>query len=137
MSTQAYAGNAELKNPLISPLFADYTKKFPPAIIQTGTRDLLLSDCVRLYRVLSRNRDAASIVKLAASPFRSLRRRGCIAASGIAGGFRPLCAIPGNSQIRRELPCAASRCDTSSLMRGCRRSGNHRDWTTTHCIRQS
>lgn len=51
-STQAYAGNADLKNPLISPLFADYTKGFPPAIIQAGTRDLLLSDCVRLYRVL-------------------------------------------------------------------------------------
>lgn len=45
-----YAGDADLKNPLISPLYAEYSKMFPPTIIQTGTRDLLLSDCVRLYR---------------------------------------------------------------------------------------
>lgn len=49
---KAYAGDADLKNPLISPLYAKYTKTFPPTMIQTGTRDLLLSDCVRLYRTM-------------------------------------------------------------------------------------
>ena len=41
----AYAGGAALDNPLISPLYAEYSDKFPPTIIQTGTRDLFLSGC--------------------------------------------------------------------------------------------
>ena len=45
----AYAGNANLRQPLLSPLFAKYSRSFPPTIIQTGTRDLLLSDCVQLH----------------------------------------------------------------------------------------
>ena len=47
---KAYAGDADLTNPLISPVYAKYDKYFPCTIIQTGTRDLFLSDCVRLYR---------------------------------------------------------------------------------------
>ena len=46
----AYAGTADKRQPLLSPLFADYTQEFPPTIIQTGTRDLLLCDCVRLHQ---------------------------------------------------------------------------------------
>jgi acetyl esterase/lipase len=52
---KAYAGSADLRNPLVSPVYADYSKGFPPTIIQTGTRDLLLSDCVRLNRALKDN----------------------------------------------------------------------------------
>jgi len=48
----AYAGTADERQPRLSPLFADYTPEFPPTIIQTGTRDLLLSDCVRLHQKL-------------------------------------------------------------------------------------
>ena len=48
----AYAGKAKQCDPLLSPILADYTAGFPPTIIQTGTRDLLLSDCVRLHQKL-------------------------------------------------------------------------------------
>ena len=42
-----YAGNHDLNNPFISPLFADLTG-LPPLLIQVGTRDILLDDSTRL-----------------------------------------------------------------------------------------
>ncbi|MGD0747236.1 MAG: alpha/beta hydrolase [Acidimicrobiales bacterium] len=47
-----YAGGRDLTDPYLSPVFGDFTKGFPPAILTTGTRDLLLSDTVRLHRAL-------------------------------------------------------------------------------------
>ncbi len=47
-----YAAGRDLKDPHISPLFADFTKGFPPTILTTGTRDMLLSDKVRLHCAL-------------------------------------------------------------------------------------
>ena len=47
-----YAGTNNMKNPLISPLYGEFGKGFPPAILTSGTRDLLLSDTVRLHRKL-------------------------------------------------------------------------------------
>ena len=46
-----YAGATSLRDPLISPVHADFTG-FPPSILTTGTRDLLLSDTVRVYRAM-------------------------------------------------------------------------------------
>ncbi len=46
-TVDAYVGNSKRDNPLVSPLFAKLPKKFPATLIQTGTRDLLLSDCSR------------------------------------------------------------------------------------------
>lgn len=48
-----YAGEHNQKNPLISPIYAEITY-FPPTIFMTGTRDLLLSDTVRMHRLLRR-----------------------------------------------------------------------------------
>jgi epsilon-lactone hydrolase len=45
---RAYAGGRPLPSPDISPLFADVARGFPPTLISTGTRDVLLSDCARL-----------------------------------------------------------------------------------------
>lgn len=47
-----YADGHDLADPYLSPLFADYEKGFPPAFLQAGTRDLLLSDTVRMHRKL-------------------------------------------------------------------------------------
>jgi len=44
----SYARHAEVENPLVSPIHADFTGDYPPTIITTGTRDLFLSDSVRL-----------------------------------------------------------------------------------------
>lgn len=46
-----YAGNEDLMNPLLSPIYGDL-KGFPPTILISGTRDLLLSDTVRMHRAL-------------------------------------------------------------------------------------
>jgi acetyl esterase/lipase len=40
-----------LKDPLISPIYGDFDG-FPPAILTSGTRDLVLSDTVRVHRKL-------------------------------------------------------------------------------------
>ena len=48
----AYAGKQDRKNPDMSPIYAQYPPKFPPVFIITGTRDILLSNCARLQRVL-------------------------------------------------------------------------------------
>jgi acetyl esterase/lipase len=47
-----YAGGHDLTDPYLSPMFGDFTKGFPPAFLQSGTRDVLLSDTVRLHRKL-------------------------------------------------------------------------------------
>lgn len=44
-----YAGRHDLRDPLISPVYADFTG-FPPLLIQVGTREVLLSDSIRLAR---------------------------------------------------------------------------------------
>jgi acetyl esterase/lipase len=48
----AYAGAENLAHPYASPVFADFAPGYPPTLIQAGTRELLLSDSVRLYRKL-------------------------------------------------------------------------------------
>jgi acetyl esterase/lipase len=44
-----YAAGHDLSHPYLSPLFADVTG-FPPTFIQAGTRDLFLSNAVRMHR---------------------------------------------------------------------------------------
>lgn len=48
-----YANGHDLKDPMLSPLFGDM-HGFPPAILTSGTRDLLLSNTVRVHRKLRR-----------------------------------------------------------------------------------
>lgn len=45
---RAYAGGRDLTSPEISPLFAQVPAGFPPTVITSGTRDVLLSDAARL-----------------------------------------------------------------------------------------
>jgi len=47
-----YAGSNDMKNPLISPIYGDFTKGFPPTILTSGTRDLFLSNTVRMHQKL-------------------------------------------------------------------------------------
>lgn len=46
-----YAGEQDLSNPLISPLFGDL-KDFPPTYIQVGENEILYSDSTRLHKKL-------------------------------------------------------------------------------------
>jgi len=51
-SARAYADGLDLKDPRVSPLYADFAKGFPPTLIQDSTRTTFLSTSVRLYRKL-------------------------------------------------------------------------------------
>ena len=48
----AYAAGHDLTDPYVSPLFGDFTQGFPPTFIQSGTRDLFLSNSVLMHRKL-------------------------------------------------------------------------------------
>lgn len=50
-ATTLYAGTHDLTFPELSPIFGDF-RDFPPAILTSGTRDLILSDTVRTHRKL-------------------------------------------------------------------------------------
>ncbi|MFM1802213.1 MAG: putative acetyl-hydrolase LipR precursor [Planctomycetota bacterium] len=51
-SALAYASPEDQKHPYVSPLYGDYSKGFPPTLIQGGTRELFLSNFVRHYQAL-------------------------------------------------------------------------------------
>jgi acetyl esterase/lipase len=63
----AYAGNADRKDPVLSPLFADL-KGWPPSLLVTSTRDILLSDTTMFHRALLRAGDDAQLVVYEALP---------------------------------------------------------------------
>ena len=48
----AYAGEYDMKDPKISPLFGDF-KGFPPVYIQVGDNEVLYSDSARLFRKMT------------------------------------------------------------------------------------
>ena len=52
-ATRFYANGHDLADPLLSPVYGD-VRGFPPTILTTGTRDLLLSNTVRMHRALRR-----------------------------------------------------------------------------------
>lgn len=47
-----YANGHDPRDPYLSPLFGDLAQGFPPTILFSGTRDVLLSDTVRMHRAL-------------------------------------------------------------------------------------
>ena len=51
-ANRLYAGGHDLSHPYLSPLFGDFSKGFPPTLLAAGTRDLFLSNTVRMHRAL-------------------------------------------------------------------------------------
>ncbi|TDI70911.1 MAG: alpha/beta hydrolase [Bacteroidetes bacterium] len=51
-SALAFADGLDLTDQRVSPLYADFTDGFSPALIQGGTKEIFLSTAVRLYRKL-------------------------------------------------------------------------------------
>lgn len=51
-SARLYGGSNDLKIPYLSPIYGQFNSDFPPTILITGTRDLFLSNTVRLFRKL-------------------------------------------------------------------------------------
>jgi acetyl esterase/lipase len=48
----AYADLKDQKHPYVSPVYGDFTKGFPPTLIQGGTKEIFLSNFVRQYQAL-------------------------------------------------------------------------------------
>lgn len=63
-----YAGGRDLAHPYLSPLFGDFSRGFPPTLLASGTRDLLLSNAVRLHRTLRNAGVAADLHLMEAAP---------------------------------------------------------------------
>ncbi|SFH99366.1 alpha/beta hydrolase [Albimonas pacifica] len=55
-SAIAYADEADQRNPYVSPVYGDFAAGFPPTLIQGGgTRELFVSDFIRLYQALDQS----------------------------------------------------------------------------------
>ncbi|MBL7489408.1 alpha/beta hydrolase [Frankia sp. AgB1.9] len=63
-----YAAGHDLADPYLSPLFGDLSKGFPPTLLASGTRDLLLSNTVRMHRALRKAGVPADLHVLEAAP---------------------------------------------------------------------
>jgi acetyl esterase/lipase len=62
-----YVGKTDRKDPVLSPLFADL-HSWPPSLLVTSTRDLLLSDTAIFHRALLRAGDDTQLVVFEALP---------------------------------------------------------------------
>lgn len=62
-----YAAGADLTDPFLSPLFGDLSG-FPPTLLATGTRDLFLSNTVRMHRKLREANVSAELHVFEAMP---------------------------------------------------------------------
>ena len=62
-----YAGKTDRKDPVLSPLFADL-QGWPPSLLVTSTRDLLLSDTAIFHRALLRAGNDSQLVVFEALP---------------------------------------------------------------------
>jgi acetyl esterase/lipase len=51
-SADAYANPIDQENPYVSPVYGNFSKGFPPTLIQGGTKEMFVSDFVRLYQGL-------------------------------------------------------------------------------------
>ena len=60
-SALAYADAEDHKTPYVSPVYGDFKQGFPPTLIQGGTKEIFLSNFVRLYQALDQ---AGQTVKL-------------------------------------------------------------------------
>ena len=60
-SALAYAEEADHIHPYVSPVYGDFSKGYPPTLIQGGTKEIFLSNFVRLYQAIDQ---AGQIAKL-------------------------------------------------------------------------
>jgi acetyl esterase/lipase len=67
LANRLYAAGADLGDPYLSPLFGDLAG-LPPACVQSGTRDLFLSNAARMHRTLRRAGVAAELHVFEAMP---------------------------------------------------------------------
>ena len=57
----AYADAKDQKNPYVSPVYGDFSKGFPPTLIQGGTKEIFLSNVIRLYQAIDQSGQVAKL----------------------------------------------------------------------------
>ena len=67
-SITLYANGHDLRSPYLSPVYGDFSRGFPPTYLQSGTRDLFLSNTVRMHRALRRAAQTAELHVFEAMP---------------------------------------------------------------------
>lgn len=82
-----YASGQDPKNPLISPVYGDFSKGFPPTFLLCGTRDIFLSNTVRTHVALRKAGIPADLFVLEAMPH----------------GFAAIAELPETEFANREL----------------------------------
>lgn len=60
-SALSFADGLKLNDPRVSPINADFSKGFPPVLIQAGTKEIFLSTAVRLYQKLEAQGQSATL----------------------------------------------------------------------------
>jgi acetyl esterase/lipase len=65
---ELYSAGHDLLDPYLSPLFGDFSRGFPPTLLTSGTRDLFLSNTVRMHRALRSAGIAADLHIIEAGP---------------------------------------------------------------------
>ena len=93
-----YAAGRDLTDPYLSPLYGDLTG-FPPTLVQTGTRDILLSNSVLIHRKLRKAGVEAELHVWEAMP------HGGFGMFGMGGA-------PENAEIDEEVKRFIDRCTT-------------------------
>jgi epsilon-lactone hydrolase len=87
-----YANGHDLSHHYLSPLFGDFSKGFPPTLLSSGTRDLFLSNTVRMHRALRAAGVPAELHLIEAAPH---------------GGFFGI--APEDAEIAQEVRLFAAR----------------------------
>jgi acetyl esterase/lipase len=64
----SYSGGEDPTHPYVSPLFGDFSSGWPSTFLMTGTRDLFLSDTVRMHAALRRAGVSADLYVTEAAP---------------------------------------------------------------------
>ena len=115
-----YANGHDLKDPLLSPVYGDISA-FPPAILNTGTRDLLLYNTVRVHRKLRQAGVEAALYVLRRTVARAaVSRLHCARGEGSVRRDRALLRqAPGEIGLYRVHRCRpadeATGCGAASL----------------------
>ena len=64
----SYAAATDLAHPYLSPVHGDLAKGWPPTLLSSGSRALLLSDTVRMHRAIRRAGVRADLHVIEAGP---------------------------------------------------------------------
>ena len=89
-AAKLYAGGTDLKDPQLSPVYGDFAG-FPPTILTSGTRDLFLSNTVRVHRKLRQAGVVSDLHVFEGQSHRAIWRRSVRARD--QGAFRRACGV--------------------------------------------